>query len=162
MYYTVHYISLLHSVCLIALGCFSTPIVELWNKIDLVNSSESVRSQVSNLPIDVDIVDDEKTKEKSEKYSQDPPLNSKYLKESKDPMVSSKGSDLSESYQWEWEESDGYVKGIDDSYFDKSNTSGDKKKSRNNRKIYYVAASVKTGLGLNDFMIALEVIFLNH
>jgi len=55
------------------------------------------------------------------------------------------------------------VKGrIDDSYVDKSNISDDKKKSRNNRKVYYVAASVKTGLGLNDFMIALEVIYLNY
>ena len=54
------------------------------------------------------------------------------------------------------------MKGIDDSCVDKSNISDDKKKSRNNRKVYYVAASVKTGLGLNDFMIALEVIYLNY
>jgi 50S ribosomal subunit-associated GTPase HflX len=39
-----------------AIGCTTTPIVELWNKIDSMSDPEAVRLEAACLPIDTEIV----------------------------------------------------------------------------------------------------------
>ena len=117
-----------------------TPIVELWNKIDLTPDPDSIMLEAASLPIEVDIIVNEtishrdKVGEKFESdgaiYNGDPNwYNDEYVTATTEETLLSKSvSSLS-----------------------KTGAKGFK------RKQYTVAASVKTETGFDDFMAILEV-----
>jgi tRNA U34 5-carboxymethylaminomethyl modifying GTPase MnmE/TrmE len=121
-----------------SIGCSSTPIVELWNKIDLMTDPNSTMIEAVSLPIDVDIYDNLGNASETA-----------FLDESDRGSV--------------WNEDDVY---ITEEAERKSVAlpsipilSLAPKLSKFKRKHYTVASSIKTGLGFDDFMATLEVLF---
>lgn len=117
------------------IGCSSTPIVELWNKIDLMTDPDSIMLEAVSLPIDVEICND-------------------FRDESEHDNEEDRGSTSSN-------EDDMYIteEAEKKSFALPATPSLTPKLSKFKRKHYTIASSVQTGLGFDDFMATLEVLF---
>lgn len=116
-----------------AIGCENTPIVELWNKIDVLDNeqAENIRMEAACMPIDVDAV------------IKSDPIN----------LLDDNNS------RYQWSEEDEHVKDtsiVINNNIDKSNKNYESRASRAHRRTVYIAASAKSGLGFDDFIEGLE------
>ncbi len=120
-----------------AIGCENTPIVELWNKIDVLSNeeAENIRMEAACMPIDVDAV-----------IKNDP---NNLLD---NDIISDKNN------YYEWSEDDEHVKDntLSLNIIDKNKKNNDNRPSRTSRRTLYIAASAKSGLGFDDFIEGLE------
>ena len=147
-----------------AIGCIHTPIVELWNKIDVVDDPNNVMLEAMTLPIDVDMVQRDNNID--------------------DVTTVTESNDDWEQYDnGEWDGNEGYIRATtqhEANQGDKDPTNLNLKRkdiaanrlraevaSRaqlygefpygpRKRKVFTVAASVKTDLGFDDFTSTLE------
>ena len=162
-----------------AIGCTGIPIVELWNKVDLCEDSESIMLEAACVPVDTyaEIIENKDNDMKGDAFNE---ISFESTASSVNEFF---GSDLIESSSTstftknkKYEEDTYHWSGNDDEYIsDTSNSTRSDKENENQysspnilkskfrkiyprqkRKTYYVAASVKTGLGFDDFIATLE------
>lgn len=130
------------------IGCFETPIVELWNKVDTLPDADEVMLEAATIPIDVDaVVEDETVAVVSETT----------LVYDSAATSSLEGDEDSDEYAIISRDVDSLPE------LHTSPAQSSQKKSRNSlssfraqRKIFTVAASALTGVGFEDFMATLE------
>lgn len=117
-----------------ALNCSHIPIVEFWNKIDLLPNADCIRQEALSMPIDV------------ESILQIP--SSKLL-------LSNDGERLvNQSDHNDNDETEYLTQSFDD--FVKKKEPSPQKDCEFMRRYFTVAASAKTGLGMEDFLNVLE------
>ena len=159
-----------------AIGCTGVPIVELWNKVDLCPDSESIQLEAACVPVDTEAEFIEETDSDSliDSIIQTEPsassinefFGSEYIESSSSPQSFTKNKKYEEdSYHWSGND-DEYISDTSSNTLPKEEnqfTSPSTLKAkirktypRQKRKTFYVAASVKNGLGFDDFISTLE------
>lgn len=125
------------------IGCYSTPIVELWNKIDALPDPEEIMFEAANMPIDVEVLPDEVV-------HQDESFTDISLVEEK----------VLEVFDDSYDEDEILSRDVDDLAATPSTNANKwdavRNASRPQRRIFTVAASALTGLGFDDFLATLE------
>jgi len=119
-----------------ALNCSHIPIVELWNKIDLLPNASSIRQQALTMPIDVE-------------SALEIPSSKLLLSNANERLF-----DQSDNNDPDNDETEYLSQSFDD-YMKKKEPSPQKSREFM-RKYCTVAASAKTGLGMEDFLNTLE------
>jgi 50S ribosomal subunit-associated GTPase HflX len=156
-----------------ALGCGHIPIIELWNKIDLLPNAEEIQFEAASVPIDVDVFD--QLPSDSDDYNDmetavidDPQLLLTNTGPEGITTTAEAIDDVSSAESIDEEENTFVTRSLDDIGNDSSliSTSADHSKSSStstNEKLdslksslprYYrtVAASAKSGDGIDDFL----------
>lgn len=144
------------------LGCNQTPIVELWNKIDSMPNPEDIQLEAATIPIDVDAfiannadIDDAYLTQTSSSIAAAYNRNSD---ENKNDDDDDGNNNKDESFEYDWSEDEEFIRAPAPLIAAKKNTNskGDGRiqviSTAGKRKHYVVAASAKTGLGMDDFV----------
>ena len=161
-----------------AIGCTGVPIVELWNKVDLCPDSEDIQLEAACVPVDTEGEVIEEITNSDNSIDATVPVEasassineffgSDYIESSLTPSSFAKNKKYEEdSYHWSGND-DEYISDtsssespgeIENQFSSPSTLKAKVRKSypRQKRKTFYVAASVKTGLGFDDFISTLE------
>jgi 50S ribosomal subunit-associated GTPase HflX len=130
-----------------SIGCYKTPIVELWNKIDALPDCEDIMLEAATLPIDVEGGIEDADGIDGSKPSSDDLSLSRVASELAPELTDADDMALS-----------GDVDSIETFASPQATASIDGVRSthRADRRIFTVAASALTGVGFDDFLATLE------
>lgn len=130
------------------IGCYNTPIVELWNKIDALPNADDVMLEAASMPIDVEIMDDLVSVEMDNlQEGQSELLHVEALSKFDEESNFDEENEILSRDVDEITSGPSTVKRIPD---------GVRDSFRPQRRIFTVAASALTGLGFDDFLSTLE------
>eukprot|EP01041_Mallomonas_annulata_P012359 gene12359-26000_t len=139
------------------IGCEDTVIVELWNKVDALGNAEDVMLEAATLPIDVEAFYDESNSLDSADNNNN--VLPEDIMSNKDDETDDDDIDDIE-VEVQGEEDEFAMLKEEDTIFGtdilKRKMVKKEKALRPKRKIFTVAASAKTGLGMADFLATLE------
>lgn len=125
------------------IGCYDTPIVELWNKIDALPNADEVMLEAATLPIDTELVEEEVGESDEEPASSS--MNIVTLTEEAEDDLSGRDVD------------DLPVVAADEPLAQSALGKDSVRDShRPERKIFTVAASALTGVGFDDFLLTID------
>ena len=144
------------------IGCTSTPIVELWNKIDVLDNHDDVMVEALTLPIDVEIVEPINQEIEADNDESDNQRENKYdncVWDGDEEYVRATAlvnSDSARTDNLNMRKEDIAANRLGADVASKTRLYGKASYGPKQRKVFTVAASVKTGLGFDDFTATLE------